>query len=95
MHHTRQQKRIEHLLRDYIKACSQPIRDAAAGHPVLNVQFLYHGARQQELACKKVHLNFTPLPVAVVDHPIKTDRRSLGCARGVDFDHAFAVLVIT
>ncbi|VBL42646.1 Uncharacterised protein [Burkholderia pseudomallei] len=59
------------------------------------MQFIDHGTRQQELACKEVHLNFTPLSVAVVDHPIKTDRRGLGCARRIDFEHTLAVLFIT
>ncbi|CAJ8690180.1 Uncharacterised protein [Burkholderia pseudomallei] len=59
------------------------------------MQFIDHGARQQELACKKVHLHFTPLPVAVVDHSIKADRRGLSCARRIDFEHTLAVLVIT
>jgi hypothetical protein len=43
-----------------------------------------HGSRKQKFPREEVHLDLSPLLAAVIDDPVKANRRSFGRTRGVD-----------
>ena len=73
----REQQGVEELLGDDVERRAEPGGDLRCGHSPLDVQPPRHRSREQELAGEKVHLDFAALPPAIVDHPLRADRRRL------------------
>jgi hypothetical protein len=82
--HLGEEESIEQLLSYDIGRRGEALRDFAGGHTFMDVKPPYDVPGEQEFASEQIHLNLASLATTVVDHPIKSDRRGLRAANGVD-----------
>ena len=92
--HRRQQQSVEQLLRDDLERRAELGSNRRRGEPFIDMERSCDSPGKQQLAGEQVHLDLAPLPAAIIDNAIHSDRRRLRRAARIDRRRRVAIRIV-
>ena len=92
--HRRQQQSVEQLLRDDLERRAELRSNGGRREPFVDMERSRDSPGKQQLAGEQVHLDLAPLPAAIIDNAIHSDRRRLRRAARIDRRRRLAIRIV-